>query len=85
MQTGDRVVLMKLISDSAEDWRMSEREFEVVKEHIGKIGTVTHIQKHFEGKKRIDYFIDVEYSSGYKLWRVNKLAFEIVELDFDYI
>ena len=85
MQTGDRVILMKLISDNAEDWRMSEREFEVVKEHIGKIGTVTHIQKHFEGKKRIDYFIDVEYSSGYKLWRVNKLAFETVDFDFDYI
>ena len=85
MQKGDRVRLIKLISDDPADWLMSEAEFEVVKFHMGKIGTISHVQKHFTGKKKVDYFVDVDYSSGYKLRRVNKLAFEIVELDFDYI
>ncbi len=85
MKEGDRVKLTKLMSEDPKDWLMSEREFEIVKAHIGKIGTIRHIQKHFEGKKRIDYFIDVEYSSGFKLLRVNKLAFELVEFDFEYI
>ena len=85
MQKGDRVKLTELISDNHKDWKMSEREFEVVKGHIGKIGTVVYIQKHFNDNKKISYFIDVEYSSGYKLRRVNRLAFELVEFDFDYI
>jgi len=85
MKKGDRVKLTRLVSDNAEDWLMSETEFEIVKEHVGKIGKVLHIQKHFEGNKRIDYFIDVEYSSGFKLMRVNKIAFETVDFDFDYV
>ena len=85
MKKGDRVKLTKLISEDPKDWLMSETEFDLVREHVGKIGKVTHVQKHYEGKKRINYFIDVVYSSGYKLRRVNKLAFELVEFDFDYV
>jgi hypothetical protein len=85
MQKGDKVKLTELISDNHEDWYMSEREFGVVKDHVGKIGTVVHVQKHFNDSKKISYFIDVVYSSGFKLRRVNKLAFQLVEFDFDYI
>ncbi len=85
MKKGDRVKLLKLISEDPNDWHMSDREFEVVKEHIGKIGKVVHVQKHFEDDAKISYFIDVEYGNGYKLWSVNQLAFEVVEFDFEYI
>ena len=85
MKKGDKVKLMELISQDPSDWFMSERELAVVKEHVGKIGTVVHVQKHFNNKKSISYFLDVEYLSGYKLRRVNKLAFELVEFDFDFI
>jgi len=85
MRKGDRVKLVELISDSHKDWKMSEREFEIVKSHVGKIGKIIHVQKHFNDNKKISYFIDVEYSSGFKLRRVNKLAFQLVEFDFDYI
>ncbi len=85
MKKGDRVKLTKLISEDAKDWLMSEGEFDVLKQHLGKIGKIAHVQKHYEGKTGVNYFIDVEYSSGYKLWRVNKLAFELVEFDFDYV
>jgi hypothetical protein len=85
MKKGDRVKLTKLVSNKAEDWLMSEREFEIVKKHVGKIGKVIHIQKHFEDTANVNYFIDVEYSSGFKLMRVNKIAFETVDFDFDYV
>ena len=85
MKKGDRVKLMKLISENPKDWLMSHAEFDLVKEHVGKIGKVIHVQKHYVDLKNTEYFVDVEYSSGYKLRRVNKLAFEVVEFDFDYV
>ena len=85
MKKGDRVRLIELISSDNKDWLMSEREFQIVKEHVGKIGTIEHVQKHHISVTQTDYFLDVAYSSGYKLRRVNQLAFEIVEFDFDYV
>tara|TARA_R110000824_G_scaffold555_4_gene3577 strand:- start:1507 stop:1764 length:258 start_codon:yes stop_codon:yes gene_type:complete len=85
MKVGDRVRLKDLISEDPKDWFMTEGEFLQVKAHVGKIGTVTHIQKHFVNKEKTSYFLDIKYSSGYRLKRVNRLAFEAVEFDFDYI
>tara|TARA_Y100000592_G_C5290676_1_gene230702 strand:+ start:108 stop:365 length:258 start_codon:yes stop_codon:yes gene_type:complete len=85
MKKGDKVKLTNLISEDHEDWKMSKEEFGHVKRLVNKIGTIFHVQKHYGDDGRISYFIDVSYASGYKLRRVNKLAFELVEFDFDYI
>ena len=81
---GDKVKFVKMLSFDPADWFMSHDEFDVLKNYLDKVGTVTSIEKRYS-KDRIDYFLDVSFSSGYKLKRVNSMGFEKFDLDFDWV
>jgi hypothetical protein len=83
-EPGDKVKFVHLLSDDHEKWYMSQKEFEVLIEYINKIGTITAVEKQYT-KEDINYFIDVSFSSGYKISRANAIAFEKIDLDFDWI
>ena len=84
-EVGDKVVFDNLMQDDHELWKMSERRFAQVKEYLGKIGTVREIEKRYNDNETISYFVTVQFSSGFKLTRVNRLAFKLFEQDFDFI
>jgi len=84
-EVGDKVVFDNLMSDNAEDWLMNERQYDVVKSYLGKIGTIREIEKKYNDNKTISYFITVHFNSGFVLHRVNRLAFSPYEVDFDFI
>ena len=83
-EPGDKVKFSYLLTDNPEKWFMSQKEFKVLGEYINKIGTVTEVEKQYT-KDNINYFIDVSFSSGYKIRRANAIAFEKIDLDFDWI
>ena len=83
-EPGDKVKFSYLLTDNPEKWFMSQKEFKVLSEYINKIGTVTEVEKQYT-KDNINYFIDVSFSSGYKIRRANAIAFEKIDLDFDWI
>ena len=84
-KVGDKVVFKNLIRNSAEDWVMSERQFEQVKSYLEKIGTVEEIEKRYNDNSTVSYFVTVRFNSGFVLRRVNRFAFEPYEVDFDFI
>ncbi len=83
-KVGDKVKFVKILSFDPEEWFMTNEEFDVVKDYLDKVGTVTSIEKRYS-KDRIDYFLNVTFSSGYRLNRVNSIGFEKFDLDFDWI
>ena len=83
-EPGDKVKFSYLLTDNPEKWFMSQKEFKVLSEYINKIGTITEVEKQYT-KDNINYFIDVSFSSGYKICRANAIAFEKIDLDFDWI
>ena len=84
-EIGDKVIFKHIIRNKAEDWQMSERQFEQVKSYLGKIGTVKEIEKRYNDNSTVSYFLTVRFSSGFRLDRVNRFAFLPFETDFDYI
>tara|TARA_Y100000310_G_C20421053_1_gene686709 strand:+ start:66 stop:335 length:270 start_codon:yes stop_codon:yes gene_type:complete len=83
-EVGDRVKFVRLLSVDPKRWYMTQEEFDILKEYVNKVGTITAVEKHYK-KKGFDYFIDVSFSSGYKMSRANSIAFEKVDFDFDLI
>ena len=83
-EPGDKVKFMYLLTDNPEKWFMSQKEFQVLGEYINKIGTIIEVEKRYT-KDAISYFIDVSFSSGYTIRRANSVAFEKIDLDFDWI
>ena len=79
MQVGDLVKFEKLISDDHRDWNMSAMSFNYVRSLLGQIAEIIYIQKHFEDDGTKTYFLDVEYSCGYKMKSVNSLCFAYVD------
>jgi hypothetical protein len=83
-EVGDAVKFAQLLSSNPERWYMSQKEFNELKDYVNKIGTITAVEKQYT-KDRVDYFIDVSFSSGYKIRRANAIAFEKFEIDLDWI
>jgi len=83
-EVGDTVKFAQLLSSNPERWYMSQKEFNELKDYVNKIGTITAVEKQYT-KDRVDYFIDVSFSSGYKIRRANAIAFEKFEIDLDWI
>ena len=84
-KVGDKVIFDDIIKDDPEAWQMSERQLDQVKEYLGKIGTITEIEKRYNDNKTINYFVTIQFSSGFKIERVNRIAFKPYEVDFDFI
>ena len=84
-KVGDKVTFKYLIRNTAKDWQMSERQFEQVESYLGKIGTIEEIEKRYNDNSTVSYFLTVRFSSGFRLERVNRLAFQPFEVDFEYI
>ena len=84
-KVGDKVVFENVMSDSAEDWMMTEEQFDKVKSYLGKIGTISEMEKRYNDNETVSYFITVKFNSGFVLHRVNRLAFVLYEADFDFI
>jgi hypothetical protein len=84
-KVGDKVVFDNIMRDSAEDWMMSERQYAKVKSYLGRIGTISEIEKRYNDNETVSYFITVQFISGFTLHRVNRLAFTPYEVDFDFI
>ena len=84
-KVGDKVVFENVMSDSAEDWMMTEEQFNKVKSYLGKIGTISEMEKRYNDNETVSYFITVKFNSGFVLHRVNRLAFVLYEADFDFI
>tara|TARA_Y100000034_G_scaffold57024_1_gene69740 strand:+ start:661 stop:939 length:279 start_codon:yes stop_codon:yes gene_type:complete len=83
-EVGDTVKFAQLLSSNPERWYMSQKEFNELKDYVNKIGTITAVEKQYTAD-RVDYFIDVSFSSGYKIRRANSIAFEKFEIDLDWI
>ena len=83
-EPGDTVKFAQLLTTNPDRWYMTLKEFDVLKEYVNKVGTITAVEKHY-AKDRVDYFIDVSFSSGYKIRRANAIAFEKFEMDLDWI
>ena len=84
-KVGDKVVFETLMRDSAEDWMMNERQFNKVKSYLGRIGTISEIEKRYNDNETVSYYLTVQFISGFTLHRVNRLAFVPYEVNFDYI
>lgn len=84
-EVGDKVIFENLIRDSAEEWMMNSRQYDAVKSYLGKIGTISEIEKRYNDNETISYYLTVQFVSGFTLHRVNRLAFVPYEVDFDYI
>tara|TARA_Y100000310_G_C20289237_1_gene626402 strand:+ start:141 stop:404 length:264 start_codon:yes stop_codon:yes gene_type:complete len=84
-KVGDKVIFNKLLVDNHKDWLMTEKEFEEVKSYLGKIATVEEIEKRFNKNKTVNFFLTVSFSSGFKIDRVNRLAFKLYDDDFEFI
>ena len=84
-KVGDKVVFEDIMRDSAEEWMMSDEQFDKVKSYLGKIGTISEIEKRYNDNETVSYFVTVKFNSGFVLHRVNRLAFILYEADFDFI
>ena len=84
-KVGDKVVFEDIMRDSAEEWMMSDEQFDKVKSYLGKIGTISEIEKRYNDNETVSYFVTVKFNSGFILHRVNRLAFILYEADFDFI
>ena len=82
IEIGDKAKFISLLSDNPEDWFTTHDQFEAIKHLIGKVGTVLNVQVHYKGDGNKEYFLDVEFSKGYVLKRVNSLAFQFVDLSY---
>jgi len=84
-KVGDKVVFKNIIRDSAEEWLLSERQFQQVRSYLDKIGTIEEIEKRYNDNETVSFFVTVRFNSGFVLQRVNRFAFEPYEVDFDFI
>ena len=82
IEIGDKAKFVKLLSEEPDDWFVGPEQFEHIKRLVGKMGTVLHVQVHYNDDGNKEYFLDVEFAMGYVLKRVNSLAFEFVDLSY---
>ena len=87
IEVGDIVRFIDLLTDDHKLWFVpNEAQFDVIKTMLGKIGTVTHVRKHYVNTSESIYYLDVDFqSSGRVMKRVNSLCFEKVDMDFDFV
>ena len=94
IKIGDKVKFVKLLSDDYRVWFLpSELQMEKLKTRIGTIATVMWVEKSYGNGERIDYFLDVEFTDGSYMKRINALCFKKLfpldkieeEPDFEWI
>ena len=77
LKIGDKVKFIKLLSDDYRVWFLpSEHQMEKLKTRLNTVATVMWVEKSYGNGDRIDYFLDVEFSDGSYMKRINSLCFK---------